>query len=423
MGKFYAANSNLALPTPLPRTHFPKYPNCSRWTSSKSLTLTYDPCRCTSSITTTTFSFPCSDKSSNLGSSRGNFLSVSLLNNKLNNRSFEVRAVSEEEDENAVVAAAAAITSKWGSSLQIVAMFGVWYLLNIYFNIYNKQVLKVFPYPATLTALQFGCGTLMVLVMWSLNLHPTPKLKRSQVVPVLTLGLIHTIGNVLTNISLGKVTVSFTHTIKAMEPFFAVIMSLVFLAQRPTLWVVSSLVPIVSGVALASSTEASFNWTGFSTAMASNITNQSRNVLSKKLMIREEDGLDNINLFSIMTIISFTLLVPTAILMEGIRFTPAYLQQYTTNQGLILKDLCLKAIVSGICFHSYQQISYMILHKVSAVTHAVANCVKRVVLIVASVIFFQTPVSPVNALGTTLALAGVFMYSRAKQIKPNPKVA
>ena len=41
----------------------------------------------------------------------------------------------------------------------------------------------------------------------------------------------------------------------------------------------------------------------------------------------------------------------------------------------------------------------MILHKVSAVTHAVANCVKRVVLIVASVIFFRTPVSPVNALG------------------------
>lgn len=52
-----------------------------------------------------------------------------------------------------------------------------------------------------------------------------------QVVPVLALGLMHTIGNVLTNISLGKVTVSFTHTIKAMEPFFAVILSVLFLAQ------------------------------------------------------------------------------------------------------------------------------------------------------------------------------------------------
>lgn len=47
--------------------------------------------------------------------------------------------------------------------------------------------------------------------------------------------------------------------------------------------------------------------------------------------IREQDGLDNINLFSLMTIISFALLVPTAILTEGVRFTPAYLQQYTVR--------------------------------------------------------------------------------------------
>lgn len=34
----------------------------------------------------------------------------------------------------------------------------------------------------------------------------------------------------------------------------------VLLLQLPTLWVVASLVPIVGGVALASVTEASFNW-------------------------------------------------------------------------------------------------------------------------------------------------------------------
>ncbi|WOG84128.1 hypothetical protein DCAR_0103309 [Daucus carota subsp. sativus] len=410
MGKFGAANSNVALSTPLHRTYVPRYQNCSRWNSGNDIIFSSQnkplKLRWTSST----------DLRSNL-SSNGNLLSITLLNKY----SVKLRAVSEEGEENAVVAAAAAaIKSDWASTLQLVVMFGLWYSFNIYFNIYNKQVLKAFPYPATLTALQFGCGTLMVLIMWGFNLHPTPKLKRSQVVPVLTLGLIHTIGNVLTNISLGKVNVSFTHTIKAMEPFFTVMLSFLFLAQRPTLWVVSSLVPIVGGVALASTTDTSFNWIGFSTAMASNVTNQSRNVLSKMFMIRDKDGLDNINLFSLMTIISFALLVPTAILTEGVRFTPAYLQQYT---GLNLKDLLLKAIFTGICFHSYQQISYMILHKVSAVTHAVANCVKRVVLIVASVIFFRTPVSPVNALGTSLALAGVFMYSRAKLIKPKPKNA
>lgn len=45
------------------------------------------------------------------------------------------------------------------------------------------------------------------------------------------------------------------------------------------------------------------------------------------------------------------------------------------------------------------QVSYMILEKVTPVTHSVGNCVKRVIVIVTSVLFFRTPVSTVNALG------------------------
>ena len=35
------------------------------------------------------------------------------------------------------------------------------------------------------------------------------------------LAVVHTLGNTLTNISLGAVAVSFTHTIKALEPMFS----------------------------------------------------------------------------------------------------------------------------------------------------------------------------------------------------------
>lgn len=45
------------------------------------------------------------------------------------------------------------------------------------------------------------------------------------------------------------------------------------------------------------------------------------------------------------------------------------------------------------------QVSYMILQRVSPVTHSVGNCVKRVVVIVSSVMFFRTPVSAINAFG------------------------
>ncbi|KAK2365542.1 holo-[acyl-carrier-protein] synthase [Trifolium repens] len=305
-------------------------------------------------------------------------------------------------------------------SLQLSFMFATWYLLNIYFNIYNKQVLKVYPFPATVTAFQFGFASLVINLIWTLNLHPRPNISKSKLVAILPLAVAHTLGNLLTNISLGKVAVSFTHTIKAMEPFFTVVLSSLLLGQMPTLWVFSSLLPIVGGVALASMTEVSFNWIGFSTAMASNLTNQSRNVLSKKLMSNEEDALDNINLYSVITIISFFLLLPFAIFLEGVKFTPSYLQS-AASQGLNVRELCIRSVLAAFCFHAYQQVSYGILEKVSPVTHSVGNCVKRVVVIVSSVIFFQTPVSPINALGTAIALVGVFLYSRAKRIKPMPK--
>ncbi|KAI7739559.1 hypothetical protein M8C21_014563 [Ambrosia artemisiifolia] len=292
-------------------------------------------------------------------------LSLTSYNSIFNN-SFSLNFQKRIHYDFAVASAAASASepssqstnpAEFGPTLQLAAMFGIWYLLNIYFNIFNKQVLKVFPYPTTLTTFQFGCGTLMVLIMWTLKLHPRPKFHKSQIVPVLVLGVTHTMGNLLTNVSLGKVSVSFTHTIKALEPFFTVLFSVLLLSETPTIWVISSLLPIVSGVALASFTEASFNWIGFASAMASNVTNQSR-----------------------------------------FKLTPEHLQL---------------------------AISYMILAMVSPVTHAVGNCVKRVVVIVSSVIFFQTPVSPINSLGTGLALAGVFLYSRVKRIKPllKPKAA
>ncbi|CAA7038700.1 unnamed protein product [Microthlaspi erraticum] len=307
--------------------------------------------------------------------------------------------------------------------LKLGGMFGVWYLLNIYYNIFNKQVLKVYPYPATVTAFQLGCGTFMIATMWLLKLHPPPKIAPSQFPAIVQLAAAHTLGNLLTNVSLGRVNVSFTHTIKAMEPFFTVLLSVLLLGEWPSLWIVCSLLPIVAGVSLASFTEASFNWIGFCSAMASNVTNQSRNVLSKKYMV-EKEALDNINLFSVITIISFIMLVPVAILIDGFKLTPSQLR-IATSQGLTVKEFCFMSLLAGVCLHSYQQVSYMILEMVSPVTHSVGNCVKRVVVITSSILFFQTPVSPLNMIGTATALAGVYLYTRAKRIKvkPTPKTS
>ncbi len=77
-----------------------------------------------------------------------------------------------------------------------------------------------------------------------------------------------------------------TSSAQAMEPFFSVLLSSLFLGESPSLAVVASLLPVVGGVALASTSEVTFNWPGFLAAMGSNITFQSRNVFSKKFMAK-----------------------------------------------------------------------------------------------------------------------------------------
>ncbi|XP_078429190.1 phosphoenolpyruvate/phosphate translocator 2, chloroplastic-like [Wolffia australiana] len=330
---------------------------------------------------------------------------------------FVVRATSIADnsgDSDFVPADEKAAGGSIGRTVYVGVLVALWYLFNIYFNIYNKQVLKVYPYPVTITTAQFAVGTVFVLFSWATNLVKRPKLSLSQFFVMLLLAAAHTLGNLFTNMSLGKVSVSFTHTIKAMEPFFSASLSAVFLGKMPTLPVVLSLAPVVGGVVLASATEAQFDWIGFWSAMASNLTNQGRNVISKKLM-DEEGSLDNMSIFSIITVLSFLLMVPVTPIMEGIKFSPSFLR----SAGLDVKEVLVRSLLAAIFYHAYQQLSYMILAYMSPVTHSVANCVKRVVVIVSAVVFFSTPVSAVNALGTGIALAGVFLYSKASKLQPS----
>ncbi|CAI5472925.1 unnamed protein product [Closterium sp. Yama58-4] len=356
-----------------------------------------------------------SDNSSSTSPHRRSLLrSEAAIENReasLSKRSAVVRRSGDGETADAAEGDA---KSQLIKTIQLGSLFGLWYLFNIYFNIYNKQVLKVFPYPLTITTVQFAIGAIVVLLSWATNIVKRPTISKAQLLAILPLALVHTMGNAFTNVSLGKVAVSFTHTIKALEPFFSVTLSALLLGEQPTLPVILALMPIVGGVALASATEASFNWAGFLSAMASNLTFQSRNVLSKKLMIKKDASLDNINLFSIITILSFFLLLPVALLTEGVKFSPKLLQA----QGVDVQRLIIRSTLAALCFHAYQQVSYMILQRVSPVTHSVGNCVKRVIVIVTSVLFFRTPVSPINAVGTAIALGGVFAYSRAKSSKP-----
>jgi solute carrier family 35 protein E2 len=66
--------------------------------------------------------------------------------------------------------------------------------------------------------------------------------------------------------------VSFTETIKSSAPIFTVVISRLLLQEETGLYVNLSLIPVMSGLALCSMNELSFNMPGFITAVTTNLT-------------------------------------------------------------------------------------------------------------------------------------------------------
>ncbi|EOA22763.1 hypothetical protein CARUB_v10003476mg [Capsella rubella] len=308
--------------------------------------------------------------------------------------------------------------AKKAKTLQLGIVFGLWYFQNIVFNIFNKKALNVFPYPWLLASFQLFAGSIWMLILWSFKLYPCPKISKPFIIALLGPALFHTIGHISACVSFSKVAVSFTHVIKSAEPVFSVIFSSLLGDSYPiAVWL--SILPIVMGCSLAAVTEVSFNLGGLSGAMISNVGFVLRNIYSKRSLqsFKEIDGL---NLYGCISILSLLYLFPVAIFVEGSHWVPGY-HKAIASVGKP-STFYFWVMLSGVFYHLYNQSSYQALDEISPLTFSVGNTMKRVVVIVSTVLVFRNPVRPLNALGSAIAIFGTFLYSQATAKKKKIEV-
>ncbi|CDJ38419.1 Phosphate/phosphoenolpyruvate translocator, related [Eimeria tenella] len=187
--------------------------------------------------------------------------------------------------------------------------------------------------------------------------------------------------------SLGAV--SFTHIVKAGEPALTALLSLLLLQQRFAAASYLALLPVVGGVALASCTQVDFSWASFCCAMLSNLGSSGRAILAKKVFANAAAvgcDLSPPNLYALLTVVASAAALPL-----GGPGAPAVL---------------LKLTQSAVWYYLYNEVAYLCLQKLNPVTHAVANTLKRVFIIVAAVLVFRTPLTPLGAAGSVLAILG-----------------
>ena len=194
--------------------------------------------------------------------------------------SLEELVVTDDSPVSAASAASAALVCAdtrggaaaggLGHTIKVLGLFALWYALNVQYNMINKKVLNVLPLPWLVAVAQLGVGVAYCAVIWLLRIRPFPsaalKPGGGGLRALAPIGLCHGLGQCATVLSLCAGAVSFTHIVKALEPFFSAIVSAVASGVILAPQVYATLVPVVAGVSVAVAKELSFSWLSFGTA-------------------------------------------------------------------------------------------------------------------------------------------------------------
>ncbi|KAL6624737.1 hypothetical protein ACP70R_032058 [Stipagrostis hirtigluma subsp. patula] len=286
--------------------------------------------------------------------------------------------------------------------------FFLWYFLNVIFNILNKKIFDYFPYPYFVSVSHLFVGVLYCLVGWSFGFPKRAPINSTLLKQLVPVAVCHAIGHVTSTVSFAAVAVSFVHTIKALEPFFSAAASQFILGQPVPLTLWLSLLPVVIGVSVASLTELSFNWTGFINAMISNISFTYRSIYSKKAMT----DMDSTNLYAYISIIALFVCIPPALIIEGPQLVQHGFKDAIAKVGLT--KLVGNFFLVGLFYHLYNQVATNTLERVAPLSHAIGNVLKRVFVIGFSIIVFGNKITTQTGIGTSIAIAGVALYSFIK---------
>ncbi|KAI0499731.1 hypothetical protein KFK09_017939 [Dendrobium nobile] len=296
--------------------------------------------------------------------------------------------------------------------VKLAAVFGLWYFQNVIFNVYNKKALGLFPYPWLIASFHLLVSSLWMAGLWATKLQPFPRVNRKFLLALLGPGLFHAIGHTSACIAFTKLAVSFIQVINASEPCFSVVISALHDHFYPIhIWL--SVIPIVAGCALAAVTEASFNAAGLWGALVSNACFVLRNIYSKQSFY-DYKHIDGLNLYGCISIVSLFYLIPVAVIVEGRHWLQGY--QTAIAAAGSPSSFLTWVLLSCVFYHLYNQTLYQALNEISPLRFSVGDAMRRVVVIIATVIVFRNPVRPLNAVGSAMAIFGTFLYSQATAV-------
>ncbi|CAK9176325.1 unnamed protein product [Ilex paraguariensis] len=288
-----------------------------------------------------------------------------------------------------------------------------WYSSNIGVLLLNKYLLSNygFKYPIFLTMCHMtACSLLSYIAIAWMKMVPMQTIRsRVQFMKISALSFVFCASVVSGNISLRYLPVSFNQAIGATTPFFTAVFAYLITLRREAWLTYITLIPVVTGVIIASGGEPSFHLFGFIMCIGATAARALKSVLQGILLSSEGEKLNSMNLLLYMAPIAVLLLLPATLFMEEnvIGITIALSRDDIKIVWYLLFNSALAYFVN--------LTNFLVTKHTSALTLQVLGNAKGAVAVVVSILIFRNPVSVTGMLGYTLTVIGVILYSEAKK--------
>ncbi|XP_042510519.1 probable sugar phosphate/phosphate translocator At3g11320 [Macadamia integrifolia] len=302
---------------------------------------------------------------------------------------------------------------KSSSRFFTIGLVTAWYSSNIGVLLLNKYLLSNygFKYPIFLTMCHMtACSLLSYVAIAWMKMVPMQTIRsRVQFMKIAALSLVFCASVVSGNVSLRFLPVSFNQAVGATTPFFTALFAYIMTVKRESWLTYVTLIPVVTGVIIASGGEPSFHLFGFIMCVGATAARALKSVLQGILLSSEGEKLNSMNLLLYMAPIAVVFLLPAALIMEEnvVGITLALARDDSKILWYLLFNSALAYFVN--------LTNFLVTKHTSALTLQVLGNAKGAVAVVVSILIFRNPVSVTGMLGYSLTVMGVILYSEVKK--------
>ncbi len=283
----------------------------------------------------------------------------------------------------------------------------LWYTFTLISAIYTKLYLNETNNEFTFTLVTFGYGFALKLLTQSTDIKGFLfSSDKNVLLDYIYLSILNIGGLLLTNVSINQTSVTVVYISKALEPILVIIFSYIFLEHDYDIKIKLSLIQILCGVLLSIIIgKIEYSIYGLIVIFFANLSTASRSVFYK-LLFKGSNYHHSVYTFYLnISFLSFLIFLPFWLMLTLIGL----------KDKIHIENHTLIYLIIGTAFNFlYNLLSFIILKNVSSITHSIMNIMKRVFVVLGSILFFSSKLTYIQFSGIIIADFGCLIYSYLK---------